>query len=46
LCSILCILKDKIDAQVFKRTSVNLCYILFGIALLIVNFGDSFPLVE
>jgi hypothetical protein len=31
------ILKNKIDAQVFRRICVNLCYILLEIALICVN---------
>jgi hypothetical protein len=31
------ILENKIDAQVFKRTCVNLCYIMLEIALICVN---------
>jgi hypothetical protein len=31
------ILENKINAQVFRRTCVNLCYILLEIALICVN---------
>jgi hypothetical protein len=37
LCYNVFILENKIDAQVFKRTCVNLCYIMLEIALICVN---------
>jgi hypothetical protein len=37
LCYNVFILENKIDARVFKRTCVNLCYILLGIALICLN---------
>jgi hypothetical protein len=37
LCYNVFILENKIDARVFKRTCVNLCDILLGIALICVN---------
>jgi hypothetical protein len=37
LCYNVFILKNKIDARVFRRTCVNLCYILLEIALICVN---------
>jgi hypothetical protein len=36
LCYNVFILKNKIDARVFRRTCVNLYYILLGIALICV----------
>jgi hypothetical protein len=37
LCYNVFILENKIDARVFRRTCVNLCYILLEIALVCVN---------
>jgi hypothetical protein len=37
LCYNVFILKYKIDTRVFRRTYVNLCYILLEIALICVN---------
>jgi hypothetical protein len=42
LCNNMFILENKIDAQVFRRTCVNLCYILLKIALICVNL-ERFP---
>jgi hypothetical protein len=42
------ILENKIDALVFKRTCVNLCYIMLEIVLICVNlcqFGEGFLLM-
>jgi hypothetical protein len=36
LCYNVFILENKIDARVFRRTCVNLCYILLEIALICV----------
>ena len=45
MCYNVFILKNKIDARVFKRTCVNLYYILFEIVLICVNFEEGFLLV-
>jgi hypothetical protein len=37
LCYNVFILENKIDAQVFRRSCVNLCYILLKVALICVN---------
>jgi hypothetical protein len=37
LCYNVFILENKIDAQVFRRTCVNMCYITLEIALICVN---------
>jgi hypothetical protein len=49
LCYNVFILENKIDARVFRRTCVNLCYILLETALICVNlchFGEGFLLVN
>jgi hypothetical protein len=45
LCYNAFILENKIDARVFIRTCVNLCYILLRIALICVNLERGFLLV-
>ena len=43
LCYNVFILENKIDARVFRRTCVNLCYVLLEIALICVILErDSF----
>jgi hypothetical protein len=46
LCYNVFILKNKIDARVFSRTCVNLCYILFGNCVNLCQFGEGFLLVH
>jgi hypothetical protein len=42
LCYNMFILENKIDAQVFRRTCVNLCYIKLEIVLTCVNLERVF----